>query len=110
MTTTTKPQQTVELGQIFYSVFGYDMTLVNYYVVDRFTAKSVWLRPIGRIVKNDNGMGNGTAEPDTSVQAPDAEVFRKAIRRHDSGSIYLPDQFRAYGVWNGRPMYFNSWD
>ena len=110
MTSTAKPQQTVQLGQIFYSSYGYGMTIVGFYVVDRFTAKSVWLRPIGRIVKNDNGMGNGTAEPDTSRQAPDGRVFRKSIRHDDDGTIYLPDNISAYGVWDGRPMYFNTYD
>ena len=109
MTTTTK-QQAVEVGQIFYSSFGYDMTIVDFYEVERFTKASVWLRPIGRIVKNDDGRGNGTAEPDTSLRGPDASVFRKAIRRTDSGDVYLPDNSRAYGVYAGRPLYFNTWD
>ena len=110
MTSTAKPQETVQLGQIFYSSYGYGMTIVGFYVVDRFTAKSVWLRPIGRIVKNDNGMGNGTAEPDTNRQAPDERVFRKSIRYDDDGTIYLPDNISAYGIWDGKPMYFNTYD
>ena len=109
MNTATK-QQAIEVGQIFYSSYGYDMTIIDFYEVERFTKASVWLRPIGRIVKNDDGKGNGTAEPDTSLRGPDESVFRKAIRRTDSGNIYLPDNFRAYGVYDGQPLYFNTWD
>ena len=109
MTTATQ-QQAVEVGQIFYSSYGYDMTIVDFYAVERFTKASVWLRPIGRIVKNDDGKGNGTAEPDSSFRGPDASVFRKAIRRTDSGDIYLPGHYGAWFVYAGRPLYFNTWD
>ena len=35
-----------EVGQIVCSSYGYNMTIVEFYLVDRMTKSNVWLRPI----------------------------------------------------------------
>ena len=99
----------LELNQIICSSYGYNMTIVDYYVVARMTKASVWLRPIGRIVTGDDGRGEGKAIPDTSVQAPDCNIFRKRIQRYDSIEG-ISDSIKYFRIWDGRPQYHNTWD
>lgn len=99
-----------EVGQIVCSSYGYDMTLVEYYVVTRMTKASVWLRPINTIVTGDDGRGEGKAMPDASWQASDSKVFRKKIQRYESGKQYVSDTIKYFRIWDGKPQYYNSWD
>ena len=98
-----------ELGQIVCSSYGYDMTLVEYYVVTRMTKASVWLRPIECKVFGDDGRGEGRALPNTGWQAPDSAVFRKKIQVSD-GKQYVTDSIKYFRIWDGKPQYYNSWD
>ena len=99
----------LELNQIICSSYGYNMTFVEYYVVTRMTKASVWLRPIGCIVTGDDGRGEGRAIPDTSVQAPDCNIFRKRIQYWD-GVEGISDSIKAFRIWDGKPQYHNTWD
>tara|TARA_R100001510_G_scaffold19318_1_gene16822 strand:+ start:5378 stop:5707 length:330 start_codon:yes stop_codon:yes gene_type:complete len=109
MTTTTLQTDRFEVGQIVCSSYGYDMTLVQFYVVDRMTKASVWLRPVECRVFGDDGRGEGRAIPNTGWQAPDNAVFRKRIHETD-GKQWLSDSIKYFRIWNGKPEYYNSWD
>ena len=98
-----------EIGQIVCSSYGYNMTIVEFYLVDRMTKSNVWLRPIGRIVKNDDGRGDGTAEPSLDFRAADSLVFRKKIQLSD-GNQYVSDSMKHFRIWDGKPQYHNTWD
>ena len=98
-----------ELGQIVCSSYGYDMTLVEYYVVTRMTKASVWLRPIHCVVTGDDGRGEGRAMPDSSWQAADDKVFRKKIQL-SGDKQYVSDSIKYFRIWDGKPQYYNSWD
>ena len=107
--TTTLQTDRFEVGQIVCSSYGYDMTLVEYYVVDRMTKSSVWLRPIETKVFGDDGRGEGKALPNTGWQAPDSSVFRKRIQLSE-GKQYVSDSIKCFRIWDGKPQYYNSWD
>jgi len=109
MNTATLQTDRFEVGQIVCSSYGYDMTLVEYYVVDRMTKASVWLRPINTVTSNDDGRGEGRAIPDSSWQASDDKVFRKKIQL-SNGRQYISDSLKYFQIWNGKPQYYNSWD
>lgn len=109
MTTTALQTDCFEVGQIVCSSYGYDMTLVEYYVVDRMTKSSVWLRPVHCVVTGDDGRGEGKAMPDTSWQASDEKVFRKRIQLSE-GKQYVSDSIKYFRIWDGKPQYYNSWD
>ena len=109
MTTATLQTDRFEVGQIVCSSYGYDMTLVEYYVVDRMTKASVWLRPVHCVVTGDDGRGEGKATPDTSWQASDDKVFRKRIQLSE-GKQYVSDSIKYFRIWDGTPQYYNSWD
>ena len=111
MTAATSILQTekFEIGQVVCSSYGYNMTIVEFYLVDRMTKSNVWLRPIGRIVKNDDGRGDGTAEPSLDFKAADSLVFRKKIQLSD-GKQYVSDSMKHFRIWDGKPQYHNTWD
>ncbi len=81
MTTTALQTDRFEVGQIVCSSYGYDMTLVEYYVVDRMTKSSVWLRPIETKVFGDDGRGEGKALPNTGM----AGTRQLCLPQKDSG-------------------------
>jgi hypothetical protein len=111
----TKEQMTVataqafQPGQIVYSQSGCTMTHVNFFVVDRVTAKSVWFRSISKFT-TDTSHGQGTVVPNPLHQAPDHCVFRMKIQLNDDGSQCAFDRIDVYQIWNGQPCYVNSWD
>ena len=101
-----------ELGQIVCSSYGYDMTLVEYYVVTRMTKASVWLRPINTIVTGDDGRGEGRAMPDIESIGSLLDYersFRKKIQVSE-GKQYVSDTIKYFRIWDGTPQYYNSWD
>jgi len=104
-----------EVGQIVCSSYGYDMTLVEYYVVTRMTKASVWMRCINTIVTGDDGRGEGKAVPDMKSLEADSPyqyvpVFRKKIQHYESGKQYVSDSIKYFCIWDGKPQYYNSWD
>jgi len=114
MTVTTLLQtDRFEVGQIVCSSFGYDMTIVEYYVVTRMTKASIWLQRINTIVTGDDGRGEGKAMPDMEgfdslldFPCPD---LRKKIQVSD-GKQYVSDTIKAFSIWDGKPQYHNTWD
>ena len=114
MNTATLQTERFEVGQIVCSSYGYDMTLVEFYVVTRMTKATVWLRCISSIVSNDDGRGNGRAVPDMTSLKPDSPfqhvpVFRKKIQV-SNGRQYISDPLKCFSIWDGKPQYYNSWD
>jgi len=114
MNTATLQTDRFEVGQIVCSSYGYDMTLVEFYVVTRMTKATVWLRCIGSIVSNDDGRGNGRAVPDMKSIKGDSPfhyvpVFRKRIQV-SNGRQYISDSLKYFSIWDGKPQYYNSWD
>jgi hypothetical protein len=57
----TATLQALHVGQVLQGSWGYDMTINQFFVIQRLTASSVWLREVAAVVSNDNGMGSGTA-------------------------------------------------
>ena len=112
MTTTALQTDRFEVGQIVCSSYGYDMTLVQYYVVERLTKASVWLREIKTIVTNDDGRGEGQAMPDIESIGSLLDYnfsFRKKIKVSE-GKEYVSDSIKYFRIWDGKPQYYNSWD
>lgn len=60
---TTTNEFGVNVGDIFYTSWGYDQTNVNYYKVIRVTAKSAEVVPIGSHIVEAHGPGGNQIEP-----------------------------------------------
>jgi len=109
MTTFITKAQNFFAGQIVYGQSGCTLTHVSFFVVDRISAKSVWLRPIAKFT-TETSHGQGTVRPNPLRKAPDSSVFRMKIQLDDNGTQCAFDRINVYRIWNGEPCYVNSWD
>ena len=109
MTLATAQAQNFQTGQIVYGQSGCTLTHVDFFVVDRITAKSVWLRPIAKFTA-ETSHGQGTANPNPLRKAPNSCVFRMKIQLDDNGAQCAFDRINVYRIWDGQPCYINSWD
>ena len=114
MVNTALQTERFEVGQIVCSSYGYNMTIVEYYVVTRLTKASVWLRCIRTIVTGDDGRGEGKAMPDMKSLESDSPyqycpVFRKKIQVSE-GKQFVSDSMKHFRIWDGKPQYHNTWD
>ena len=109
MTAAIAQAQNFQTGQIVCGQSGCTMTHVSFFVVDRITAKSVWLRPIAKFT-TESSHGQGTVSPNPVRKAPDSYVFRMKIQLNDDGTQCAFDRINVYQIWNGEPCYVNSWD
>jgi len=107
---TTATAQALHVGQILQGSFGYDMTINQFFVIQRLTDNSVWIREVAAIVSNDNGNGNGTAVADPALE-PVGPLLRRKIKQ---SGIYGPyvnhGNCCSLSPWNGRPVYHNTYD
>lgn len=128
MTLIAPPLQGTQLqpGTILCGSWGYNMTIVDFYVVVRCTEKTAWVQEIQKH-EIDNGPHGGHTTPELSrkpalvlqnradgegcerVVAP-IKMFR--IRRDDDGNEWLwNSKFKcSLRIWNGKHMYSNHWD
>ena len=83
---TTATAQALHVGQVLQGSWGYDMTINEFFVIQRLTASSVWLREVAAVVSNDNCMGNGRAIPDPFLK-PVGPVIRRKVK---AGGNYGP--------------------
>ena len=111
MAITTATAQTLQPGQVVTGSFGYDMTLNEFFIVERVTDSSAWIRQVSTHVSNDNGRGNGTAIADPLLE-PFGPITRHKIQRSGlSGEPWLRHKCVGFlRPWDGRPKYQNSYD
>ena len=97
--------------KIVESSFGYDMTINDYFVVLSENDKTAMLQPIGKIVKDDYGLGSGRSIPDASKVT--GEPFRARVVKSGNGISYSSPKYITghwADEWNGKPNYYNTWD
>jgi hypothetical protein len=109
MTASAAQSQVFEPGQIVYGQSGLTMTHVSFFVVDRVSAKSVWLRPIAKFT-TDTIDGQGKAMPNPLHKAPDSRVFRMKIQHDEKYGQCAHDRLTVYWIWDGKPCYVNCFD
>lgn len=122
-TATVQAAEAVKVGTILVNVWGYSMTIVDYYRVVKVSAKSVVIAPIS---SEETGTGylSGTSVPrtDGAVASVDLlkdgqpQMFRAFIRESYDKDICFVSKLGHYGVmnylriWDGRPRHFNHCD
>ena len=107
----SKPQKSVDVvkpeikeGTILYSVWGYSMTLVDFYEVKRRIGRSTL--EIVRLKKTETGggmMGETTPIEGEYSGEPFKVRFNKYGNLKADGSKYLE-------IWDGKPKYYNRMD
>lgn len=92
-------------GQILVSSWGYSMTIVDYFKVDRVTPKGVWLVQIGTKYVTGGGYNGDSMPCEQSTRG--APFFTRASK--DGVTRGANSSSRAY-PWNGQPVYYNRVD
>lgn len=107
---------TLRVGDILRCSWGYSMTLVQFAVVTRVTAKTATIQLTageGKSVDNDGFLGGHCVfDPEAPLAgepirlkihtADDGEQF---VREHCGGTFY-----KYWRLWSGAPQYFNHAD
>lgn len=114
MTTTTRTKtapHTLAVGDILYSSWGYDMTIVNWYQVVAVTPKMVTVAEIrSRIVSGDGMRGTSMPIPNALVEKRydwDKVRFSRLVK--DDRYIQINESETARR-WDGEPKYHDHWD
>lgn len=110
MSDTAVQAKPVEVGDIFYSSWGYDQTNVDFYEVVGLTpsGKSVKVRRIGnKYVSGDTWTGTVIADPDHVLSD---KVVTKRLRKGYQGiwSFNVASYADAY-LWDGRPKHCSGY-
>lgn len=98
-------------GTIFVAVWGYSMTLVDYWQVIKRTGKSVYVRPIAS--KKDGGgyEGNATPVKDSFTSSTATRCLLKGNPQDTTNkSVYININGHLGKVWDGKPNYYNTMD
>lgn len=90
-------------GAILYSLWGYDQTNVDFYIILERVNNTVTLQQIGGIRKYSSDM-SGTVTPDIDKKI--GEPFKKRINKY--GNISLTSYSDAY-LYDGTPKMFSTY-
>ena len=101
-----KTAQDVEVGDILYTSWGYDMTIVDFYRVTERKKASIKLEALAyKAVSGE--LGNSQIVPVDKV-IPDENVDGKLFRLTKYGVCQIGGHTARY--WNGKPKYYNTYD
>lgn len=101
------------VGKIFWTSFGYNMTINRYAVCIRQTASTLTLQECFIHVENDNGRGEGRSV--AGERNPNGKIFKVQARSYYSSLHSRPEISYVGGghywrLWNGQANYYNTWD
>lgn len=103
----------VEVGDIFYSMWGYDQTNVDFYQVVKKTAKMITLRPI-EAESTETGPWQYEKVPKPGVFRTGYDLVPEQGKRFkmqgysDRPMVSLTSFADAY-LWDGKPLSATSW-
>jgi len=116
-----KQEQDFKVGDILYTSWGYDMTINDYCKIIKIspTRKTVLCRMVKKIVKDDNGMGEGRSK---ATNEEYGDVFRLYVREYNGcngdkflfvGQYPFSNGAKRKGTFlldDGKERYYNTWD
>lgn len=102
----------VEVGDFFYSPWGYEQTNIDFYQVTKKTAKTIWLRPVASIV-SETGRMTAKEMPARDCFTSNAHVSSEGKRCKMQGygsepMVSICDYANAY-LWDGKPKSSTSY-
>ena len=102
----------VKVGDVFYTSFGYNMSLVNFYLVVDTTRTCARLKRLAVEVV-DGDLSEGHIVPTLDKFVDDEDIVLKNTRKDDMGKdpyIVNLDYKHCGFLWDGKPKYVNHWD
>lgn len=99
----------MKVNDILKCRWGYNMVIVDFYKVVKFTDTSVWLQPLeSKIIKSD-GAGASVGECVAGAPKEGAQIIRRKICKSCiDGKEWVkisPDEFAC--EWEGKPVHFD---
>ena len=101
----------IKVGDILYDVWGYSMTLVEYYKVTKIISPSkIEIVEVGhKQISADRGGGEEVL-PDLEMEIRDRLVKQVIKKRHGDGWYVKINDSCHLTPWDGRAHYQNTWD
>lgn len=100
-------ENNVKIGDMFYSMWGYEQTNVDFYEVVKVTAKFVTLREVNT-VKTENKMFTGHAAPIPGSYRNDETIRRKVLDYGREPLVSITSYANAY-LWDGKAKQFSTY-
>lgn len=98
-----------KVNDILVSSYGYNCTLVDFYKVVKATEKSIWIQELGWKFTEDDGYGQAGKVVPVEIENNQNKIIVK--RQPSDDSSYVKVDYYKYGsLWNGQPVYYNSYD
>lgn len=94
------------VGDIWACTWGYGQTNVDFYVVTRVSAHSVWLQAAPSVSVQDNGDMSAYVMPVAQLAA--GPIIRRKILRSSIGILAAMNSYAYVKPWDGSPK-FTSW-
>lgn len=103
-----------EVGEIWYTSWGYEQTNVDFWQVVKSTEKTVWFRPIKKEYTEEGFLrGHSVPVPNKFTTylfatAKDS-IVRKRIPDYSNESIYGNDTWDKFYHYNGKKVHESSY-
>ena len=97
---------TVDVGDIFYSSWGYNQTNVDFYEVTAKTKKMVMIRRVEKkIIGNPNGPSVRVVpvKPIKFDTGPGSGPFKKKVKEYEGEAYIALSSYANAHAWDGRP-------
>lgn len=96
----------VEVGDIFYSSWGYDQTNTDYAVIVGLTAKRVKLQECDSMIVRSDGSGSESVAPNLDTLS--GEVQTKRVQTYGSTPTLYRNSYSNWYKWDGKPKHQTS--
>lgn len=101
----------IKVGDILYDVWGYSMTIVEYYKVTKIVSPCrVEIVEIGAERISCDCGGGENLMPVPEVERGEKIIKQVVANRHGSGWYIKINDSVSLTPWDGRPKYQNTWD
>ena len=96
-----------KVNDIWVCVWGYSMTLVDFYKVVRVSQTNVWLAKMDNI-QVEGDCWSGLVIP--NVEKVENKIIRRKLLDFGSGACCRINDYDTAREWDRKPMYFNRMD
>lgn len=87
-------------GDIVYTIYSYNRISVSFYVVNRTSAKSIWLYPVGKQLSTKTWAPSWYATPDVNK----VDTTREIRKLNRDGYVNMGDYVSELRKWDGNPI------
>lgn len=114
MTTQTK-NTPYQVGDIFYSSWGYEQTNVTFWQIVKLTEKTAWFRPVKKQTIDIHTSMSGTTAPipnefiDYPLAKTKDSIVRKRINPNHPNELYGNRSWDTFYRYDGQPVYESSY-